>query len=375
MRVPLAWRNLTLRRSRTLAAAGGIAFTLVLVFLQLGFHDALMRASTSLYDGLDFDLLLVGPKYAYTRYAGTLPIERVRQALAVEGVASSVPFYASLGFWRIPGNGLRRDIMTLGFRPEDAPFRIPDVRGGAPALCVPDTVLMDRLTRSELGPGPEGFVGEVDWKRITIVGHYSLGLGFITNGSVAMSDVTYSRVTGVPLDRPSFALIKVAPGADPGGVARRLERSLPGDVRARTRAELASSEQRYWNTHAALGLIFGTGVVVALIAAQIISYQVIATDIAVHLEEYATLKALGYGPHRLNAIVVEQALLLSLGASVAAVPAALGLYEVAARAAQLPIVMTGGRVALVLAASAASATASGLLASRKLRSADPAELF
>jgi putative ABC transport system permease protein len=375
MRVPLAFRNLALDGRRTLVAVGGIAFTLVLVFLQLGFHDALMRASTALYDGLDFDVLLVGPKYTYTRYAGTVPLARVRQALAVEGVARAVPLYTSLGFWRIPASGKRRDILTLGFRPEDAPFLVPELVRDAPRLSVPDTVFMDRLTRSELGPRDAGFVGELDWKRVTVTGQYSLGLAFITNGSVAMSDATWSRLTGVSTDRPSLGLVKVAPGEDPATVARRIERALDGEVHARTRAEIAALERRYWNTQAALGLIFGTGVVVASLAAAVISYQVLATDIATHLREYATLKALGYDPGSIHRVVVEQALLLSLGAWLLAVPAALGLDELAAKAAQLPIAMTGTRLALVLACTVAGAAACGLLATRKLRSADPAELF
>ncbi|HZU96156.1 MAG TPA: ABC transporter permease [Planctomycetota bacterium] len=375
MTVPFAWRNLTQNRARTLVAAAGMSFTIVLAFVQMGFHAALMRAATSLQDRLDFDVILVSPEYVYTRSPGTIPFARVKQAPSVEGVASAVPFYAKLGHWRHPESGMRREVMVLGFRPEDAPFLLPELRQSAPLLAVPDTILVDRVTRPDYGPHPDGMVGELDWRRVTVAGHYTLGLGFVVYGCVATSDETWSRVTGISLDRATFGLVKVAPGADPARVARRLEAALPGDVRVLTRAALEAHERDYWSTSSSFGLIFGSGVLVALLTTAIISYQVLATDIANRVREYATLKALGYRPGSVSLVVLRQGAILAAAAWLASVPVATVLGDLTGRATQLPVAMTVPRALVVLVWTLAIAAIAGFVATRKLRAADPAELF
>jgi putative ABC transport system permease protein len=94
-----------------------------------------------------------------------------------------------------------------------------------------------------------------------------------------------------------------------------------------------------------------------------------------YLPEYAVLKAMGYTNRYLGSIVVLQALILASIAFVPALGLALVLYDVTREATVLPIFMTAERVALVLLAALAMATASAVLALRGLRRADPVELF
>ena len=56
-----------------------------------------------------------------------------------------------------------------------------------------------------------------------------------------------------------------------------------------------------------MGIIFKLGVFVALIVGVIFVYQVIATDIADHIAEYATLRAIGYSAGYLSGVVLRQA--------------------------------------------------------------------
>ena len=53
----------------------------------------------------------------------------------------------------------------------------------------------------------------------------------------------------------------------------------------------------------------------------------------------------------------------------------LWLYSLAGSATQLPMIMTPERVLAVLSLTIAMCAVSGLIALRKLRSADPAEVF
>ena len=80
-----------------------------------------------------------------------------------------------------------------------------------------------------------------------------------------------------------------------------------------------------------VGVIFRMGVFVACIVGTIFVYQVIATDIANHFAEYATLKAIGYPEKYLSGVVLRQALVLSVLGYVPALLVALVLYALGRR--------------------------------------------
>jgi putative ABC transport system permease protein len=124
-----------------------------------------------------------------------------------------------------------------------------------------------------------------------------------------------------------------------------------------------------------VGIIFQMGVFVALIVGVLFVYQVIATDISDHFAEYATLKAIGYSSRYLSGVVLRQALVLAVLGYIPALFAALGLYSLGREQAQIPLSMTWLRAASVLLLAFAMCAMSGLLALRKVRTADPAELF
>ena len=112
-----------------------------------------------------------------------------------------------------------------------------------------------------------------------------------------------------------------------------------------------------------------------LIVGTIIVYQVLTTDVADHLREYATFKAIGYRQRFFLGIVFEQAIILALFGFVPGLLLALGLYGVINTATGLPIVMTPERPLLVLLGTIAMCSLSGALATRRLAKANPADLF
>lgn len=107
----------------------------------------------------------------------------------------------------------------------------------------------------------------------------------------------------------------------------------------------------------------------------VIVYQVLATDVADHLEEYATFKAIGYRQRFFLGVVFEEAVVLALLGFVPGVLLALGFYAGVAAATGLPVAMTAGRAALVLTGTVIMCTLSGAIATRRLARAEPAELF
>jgi putative ABC transport system permease protein len=94
-----------------------------------------------------------------------------------------------------------------------------------------------------------------------------------------------------------------------------------------------------------------------------------------HLREYATLKAMGYSNLFLSRVVLNEAYLLAVIGFVPGILLSLAVYSQAREATNLPVEMTVERAVTVLVLTIAMCAGSALLALRKLKSADPAEVF
>lgn len=376
MKTPLALHNLLHQRFRTAVTVLGVAFAIVLVFMQLGFLGAVEATATLLYERLDFDLLLVAADFREVNRPGTFPKARLQQVEAFAPVERAVPLNVGFHLWRNPDSRHRRLIMILGFRPSDHAFRIPEVEKSLPQLQQLDYVLMDERSRPEFGPRARGVTTEIGTHKITIAGPFALGGGFAADGMIICGDQTFARIfNDRPMDQASLGLIKVRAGASAEETAASLNRRLPADVQVWTRQGIEARERRHWLRNTSLGIIFGLGVFVALMVGTVFLYQVISSDIASHLAEYATLKAIGYGPGYLGRVVLLQALIVSMVSYVPGLMIALALYAITRHYAAIPIDMTLGRATLVLVLATAMCSLSGFFALHKVRAADPADLF
>ena len=390
MKTPLVLLNLLHQPVRTGVAILGVAFAVLLVFMQLGFYGSAESAAITLYDALDFDLILISNNYLNSTRPHSFPIERVYQALQHADVASAAPVYIDWQTWRILGrDSHRRAILVVAFNLDDPVFRRDRVFLTEPAdeclrrLATPNTILMDTSTRNYFGARQVGVETELNEKKIEVVGQFTIGTGYGADGMVLTSDRTYVPLTGSrALERPALGLIKLKPEARGRSTAikdylsQRLYPTYPRDeVAVFTRGEIQGREQEYWVDRTSVGIIFQMGVVVACIVGVIFVYQVMATDIADHFAEYATLKAIGYGSGYLSRVVLWQALTLAVLGYVPAFAAALGLYALGRNHAELLLSMTWTRAVGVLLLSMAMCSLSGLLALRKVKAADPAELF
>src|SRR5437773_2771849 len=101
-RTPLAWHNLLHDRPRTLVAAAGVAFAVLLLFVQLGFFVAVWRTATLLYDRLDFDLALTSVEYLDLFRPGSFPRARLAAVRALPEVRDVRPLSVGINTWRNP---------------------------------------------------------------------------------------------------------------------------------------------------------------------------------------------------------------------------------------------------------------------------------
>ena len=381
-RIPLAWLQLTHEKARLAAALAGIAFAVILMLIQLGLVAALFDAAVLLYQQFRADLVIVSPQFEYIVQTKSFPRQRLYQVRVVEGVEAVTPVYVSLGAWKDPVEHTENSLLIMGFDPRSHAFTLPGLEAGLRQIELPDVVLFDVASHPTFGPVDALFreqsplFTEINRRRVRIGGVFRLGIGFGAIGNVLTSDLNFLRLfPNRSQDMIDIGLIQLKAGADAERVRTRMVDLLPDDVRVMTRSEFMEAEQNFWNTISPIGFIFGMGVAMGFIVGAVIVYQILYTDVSDHLAEYATLKAVGYGDRFLFSIVLKEALLLAVLGYVPGLIISQGLYVLSAQATGLPIAMSLQRVAIVFVFTLVMCAAAGALAMRRIRSADPAEIF
>ena len=379
----IAWLQISHQRLRLLAAILGVAFAVLLIFVQLGFQRALYDSSVRWHTALGYDLAIISPKAPYIVNPPGFPRNRLFQAAGFPGVDSVTPVYIGIAKWRNPEDPIKaRNIFVMGFDPTDRGFALAGDSSQVSRLRLSDKVLFDRLSRSEFGPVAEWVDAgkpvrtEINDRDIEVVGLYELGTSFGIDGSIITSDLNFRRL--FPDRSPSrieLGLIRLEPGADPGSTRDAIVAAIPGDIRVLTKAEFIQHEVDYWSNSTPIGYVFGLGVAMGLAVGMIVVYQILFSDVQDHLQEFATLKAMGYSGFFLSRIVLSEAFQLAVIGFIPGFLISLFVYTQATEATNLPLEMTVSRGLIVLGLTIAMCALSGLLALRKMRSVDPAAVF
>lgn len=375
MRLQLAWRNMMHNKIRTLVLLTGIGFSILLLFMQMGLYNACKLNSTMIYDMFRFDAILLAPQYVFIDDAGNLPLARAKTALSVPGVESADPLYLSTARLRHPLSGETNAILVMGVDIAAAPFKDPAKNRGLSVLKIKEAALMDRKSALDYGPLPRGAWTELNGHRIRIQGDFYNGAGFISGGSLIVSDDTFSRILGTAIRTPNAVLIRLSPGAAPKTVLGRLQKQLKGDVQVLTRQELKTRERHFFMSVNPIGIMFTSGAVIAFLVGAVILYQILSTEVTHHLREYATLKAMGYTGQDLKFVVISQGFLMTTAGFIPAAALAALLYKVLREGVLIPAHMTLGLLLFIFSASLCMSGISGILAVRRIQVADPAELF
>ncbi len=380
-RTPLGWLQLSHEKGRLLVALSGIAFADILMFMQLGFQNALYDSNTRLNRSLQTDIVLVSPKARNMQNLSTFSRRRLYQAMDIPGVKSAEPFYANTIVWKNPKTRKEATVQLIGFNSDRSAFNLPEVNQQLNKLKLPDTVIFDRGSRGDyqetiLAVDTKSVTTEVEGRTITVAGLFTLGASFGADGTLMTSDqnflLMFPRREAASI---SLGLVYLTQGADEQQVVKAMRSHLPDDVRVMTHAEFVEFEENYWKSSSPIGFIFGLGTAMAFVVGVVIVYQVLSTDVNAHLKEYATFKAMGYNNGYLLSVVFEEAVILAVLGFIPGAILPLGLYSLAAKATSLPIYMTVFRAILVLFLTLIMCGMSGAIATRKLQSADPADMF
>jgi putative ABC transport system permease protein len=381
-KIPLSWLQLTREKTRLAVALAGISFADILMFMQLGFRDALYYSNVRFHNSLQGDIVLINSQSSAVLAMRSFSQRRLYKALELPAVQSVHPIYLDFTIWKNPVTGRPRSILVFGMNPETNIVNLPGVQENLDKLKLPDVVLFDRSSRVEYGPIAANYeqgktvTAEVRRRRIKVEGLFTLGASFGADGNLITSDLNFLRIfSNRQKGLIDIGLIRLKPGADANVVAQELRKYLPNEVNVLTKQEFIDFERNYWANSTAIGFIFTLGTVMGFIVGTVIVYQILYTEVADHLAEYATLKAIGYTQNYLLTVILQEALLLAILGYFPGIVFALFMYKTAREATLLPVFMSFDRAVMVLLLTMLMCIISGAIAVRKLRSADPADIF
>ncbi|AFY74502.1 ABC-type antimicrobial peptide transport system, permease component [Synechococcus sp. PCC 7502] len=215
--VPLAWFQLTYEKGRLLVAIAGIMFAVILIFMQLGFQDALFTSAVRLHTNLRTDVAIISPQSTNLVGMRNFSQRRLYQAFGYKGVESIHELYIGLAAWKVKNDpaGQTRNILVLGADPDSKIFKMPGANENLAKTKVEDVILFDRSSRSEFGPIvqecgvskelatkyiPAGFAcnnfvtREVANRTITVGGLFELGSSFAADGTIITSQTNFLRI-------------------------------------------------------------------------------------------------------------------------------------------------------------------------------------
>jgi putative ABC transport system permease protein len=382
MITPIGWLQLRHKPLRLVVALLGISFAVLLIMMQLGFRAALFEGAVRFHERFNYDIALFSKNSVFIVRPQPFSIRRLYQALGDADVAEVSPVYIFPAVWKNPWTNDRRSLSAIGFKHGDDLIKTPGFEESRDRLGQQDVVLFDALSRPEFGPVAESYkagdpiVTEINDRQVKVVGLYEMGTSFGIDGSFLTSDDNWLRLfPDRSRNEIQLGLIRLQPGADHDAVRDRLRAYLPEDVLVMTKADFVKRETNYWNSATPIGYIFAFGAIMGFVVGAIIVYQILFADVSEHLNEYATLRAMGYANRFISGIVIQQAVILGVFGYIPGVIAVHWLYGKAAAATNLPLYLTQDRAITVFVMTLTMCAISALLALRKVRRLDPADVF
>jgi putative ABC transport system permease protein len=368
----LASRNLLHDRLRFVATVVGIVFSIVLVTVQLGLYLGFGRIVTTMIDHASADLWIMPLGTKCFEDPSTLDARKRFQALSINGVAQATPVVIGYAEWRIAAGGTF-PVFIVGSDASGGLLPWNLVEGSLDALAIPGAVAVDRSYFSRLGISGIGASAEIRGQKVEVRA-VTKGIRSFTTTPYVFTTLDRGRAyTGIPANKGTYFLVRVSPDADVDSVRRRLKANL-SDVDVLTPTEFRDRSRSFWLFDTGAGFALFSGALLGMIVGTVIVTQTLYSSTKDHLNEFATLRAIGSSGLYIHKVIICQAL---IGAVVGfCLAAGIGLIVVAATAdTALPIVMTPALTLGLFLLTALMCVVSAIAAIVQVTRIDPAMVF
>jgi putative ABC transport system permease protein len=177
----------------------------------------------------------------------------------------------------------------------------------------------------------------------------------------------------VPSGKATYLIIRLSPDANLDHVRRQLVSSI-ADVEVLSPAEFRERSRTFWLFGTGAGAALFAGALLGVIVGTVVVAQTLYASTKEHLNEFATLRAMGSSRRYVYNVIVWQALLSAvIGFSIAALVSDVVVRLTAATA--LPIVITPGLIGGLFLLTIVMCIGSSIAAIVQVTRIDPAMVF
>ena len=369
----LASRNLFHDSLRLVATLVGIVFSVVLVMIQMGLFLGFGHMVTNMIDHTSTDLWVVPKKVKCFEDPSLIDLKLRNRIVAIDGIATVVPLVIGFSDWR-QDSGEMTPVFIVGADLHDGalrPWNVVD--GDVQALSQGYSVAVDRTYFDRLGVTGIGSTAEIRGRKVKVVA-LTDGIRSFTTTPYVFVDLKNARTfTGTPSDRANDLLVRLSPDADRDKTMQAI-RDHVGDAEVLTTAEFRDRSRSFWLFGTGAGAALFAGALLGVIVGTVIVAQTLYSSTKDHLNEFATLRAMGSANGYIYRVIIYQALINAvIGFTLASAIGAV-VVQMTAKSA-LPIVITPWLFVALSLLTVAMCVISAIGAIVRVLRTDPATVF
>lgn len=305
----IALRNLFRDRQRLAIGVLGIAFSAFLMVFEGSLIVSFARSASRVIDASGGDIWIMPRGIRSLDFSAPVPAVLAHTARFVPGVEAAGQVVIGFSVIVAP-DGRRHNVLLIGMDSAIAGGVATPVRFGA-SEAEEGRIVLDRTSTGALAILERNTDVEINGHRATVVG---LGEGFPTFLGSPFAFTTAAdakRLLGRPAREASFVALRLAPGTDVGAATRAIAERYPEfDVLPRSRFSLKS--RVFWLLQTGAGGALSLAAILGFLIGLVVISQVIYAITVEHIEEYATLKAVGASNAFVGGVVGIQSLALAL---------------------------------------------------------------
>src|SRR5258706_6024800 len=305
--VSLARKNLLHDKLRFLITVAGVAFAVMLVFVQVGLFLGLLDNASITIEHFDADLWVTSKNTPNVDFAHTFSetyVQRVRSVPGILRADNLIVWFMQLSLPSGAQEGTEVYAME-DFSRWGVPWKVAE--GNLADLARGAYFFLDSSATRRYGAFHVGEYREIFERRLKIIGRTEDARSFTTTPIAFMDlrlaqELAYQTMSG----KTTYVVVKLAPGADLETVRAEIRRRLPfNDVY--TKSEWAKRSRAYWVKNTGIGLNMYITVFLGVLVGIVVVAQTLYTSTMEHIKEFGTVKAIGGGNGDIYKLLAEQA--------------------------------------------------------------------
>lgn len=369
----LALRNLFHDRLRLIATLIGIVFSIVLVTVQMGLYLGFGRMVTVVIDRASTDLWVMTTGGTSFEGPSVLDMHDRDRALGISGVEQITVVVTTFADWRMPSGALTPVFVVGSSLEADGlrPWNI--VEGKVEDLAPEGAVAVDRAYFERLGISRLGEEAEIRQQKVKVA-VLTQGIRSFTTTPYVFTTIEGARAySGLPPDKASYFLVRLRPGANVEAVRAELLKTIP-KTEVLTSEQFAERSRNFWLFSTGAGAALFAGAILGIIVGTVIVAQTLYASTKEHINEFATLRAIGSSRGYIYRVIVSQAVVSAVVGF--AVAGGVGYLVVRfTEGSALPIILTPTLMAALFPLTVLMCVAAGIAAIVQVTRVDPASAF